>query len=122
MKKKLFILATIAFFCFSACEKYDNDKELKGKTFTYDNGYYGTYRIKSSYIFKLNGSVTWESTVGNSAKATFEHFKYKLDGSRIEIYHDNSTYWKKEVRNTLSESGTYYGSYIIIRDLKHTVE
>ena len=122
--KKLILLSVIliSIVCFTSCEKYDNDKELRGKTFTYNNGYTGKYRIISTYIFKMDGHIIWESTVGNSEKATFEHLKYRLDGSNLVIYRDNHNYWKKEAQNKVSASGTYHGSYIIISDLKHILK
>ena len=33
--------------------------------------------------------------------------EWKIDGNKIRVYHDNSTYWKADVRGTLQYEGTY---------------
>lgn len=35
------------------------------------------------------------------------HFKWEIDGNKISVYHDKSTYWKSHVRGTLWETGVY---------------
>jgi hypothetical protein len=107
------ILLMLCTLCHTSCKKYDNDDRLKGNTYTYWNGYTGRYQIRMSYEFKRDGSVINAANIADIS-TTSEHLRYTLSGELLTIYHDNSTYWKKEARNAVFERGTFTGTSIII--------
>ncbi|MDE7433041.1 MAG: hypothetical protein K2N34_14165 [Lachnospiraceae bacterium] len=107
---------------FTAC-KGDINTELKGKTFEYSNGLYGSNRIWSSYKFERSGNVYHESQVGNAPKFDTKGcaLYYTLEDKTLTIYH-GSRGWKKEVRNTVYASGEYFDDYLVIDGLRYMLQ
>lgn len=118
--KKLLLLITFFACLFTACSKGDINTELKGQTFEYWNGEYGSSLIRISYKFEKSGNVYHTSKIGNLSEYNTKgcSLYYTLDDRELKIYHGNKG-WKKEVRNTIYASGEYYGDYLIIGGNKY---
>ena len=108
MKKifKLFLCLSMV-FSLAGCEEIDHP--IAGHTYsTYGGSSIGSMSV---YIhFATNGSFDIDymtKTITGYDHDKFEHFKWKVDGNKITITHDNSTYWKASVRGTLYETGMY---------------
>lgn len=110
---KLVLLFSISIL-FVSCEN-TGDISLKGKTYEYHNGEFGTYKIRNTYEFLPLGKVYHSMQVGYSSEYNTDgcDLYYKVNGNSITIYY-GTIGWKESVRNTVYAYGYYYGDYIII--------
>ncbi len=104
---KKILICCLAFFgmlLFQGCES-EIDHPIAGKV-------YVLYAENSStYLyFHLNGDFEIDykqkTLLGDTHNWT-NHLEWTVEGNKISVYHDNSTYWKSHVRGTLFQEGTY---------------
>ena len=111
------LLLTLFAVLLGGCSKDDYDvvPALAGKTFVYDNGYSGSDLIRITYKFENSGNVYHKSEVGTLSPFDTSgcDLYCKMEGNNFTIYH-GAKGWKKEVRNTVYETGIYNGVNIII--------
>lgn len=106
MKKILLVFtAFFSVLLFTSCNP-EIDHPIAG------NVYVNFGKEMSVYIyFHLNGEFEidfMEKTIlGEYKHNKYDHMEWKIDGNKIRVYHDNSTYWKADVRGTLQYEGTY---------------
>lgn len=123
MKTFVFFSAILTFAVLTTSCQKTSDHDLDGKTFVYDNGYRGSLKIRITYEFQRNGNVYNEIETGYSTPFTTDGcaLYYKLDGTDLTIYYGVRG-WKKEVQNTVYETGSYYGTYLIIKGNKYELQ
>lgn len=114
MKKFLLPIIVLMAVFLPSC-KGDVNTDLKGKTFTYWNGEFGSWNITSTYEFQNTGNVYHELQIGYSGKYDTDgcSLYYKMNGDDFTIYHGTRG-WKKEVQKTVYATGTYYRDYIVV--------
>lgn len=115
MKKFIYFLSFALFIALVGCSKKSTNEPtdtpssksavvIKGHTYQYKDGtgyinFYFSSNMTVSMTSKINGEYT-----SNSA------LTYKIDNNNVDIYRDNSTYWKEAYRGKLLYHMVYYPS------------
>ena len=95
---------------FSGCDASYVDHPIAGKAFwDYGGSSYGSV---TKYVeFYSNGRFDYDymtkTITGYDHERYDKHFKWTVDGNKIKVYKDNSTYWKASARGTLEAEGYY---------------
>lgn len=113
--KRLLLLLFIS-LSFIGCDNMYVNHPISGKVYHKDLSTPGTYTHVYVYFYS-NGrfdKYTYYSTFSSNYD---KHFKWEIEGNKVLIYYDNSTYWKSSVRGTLLSIYTYDAkNNIIISD------
>lgn len=99
MKKYILFAFVAVAFILSGCSQ-EIDHPIAGHSYFHYAGkrYDG---LLSSYFFWRDGTCSYTIYLMNGDEgAKYEHFVWNYEKEYIIIKHDNSTFWKKEVRGT----------------------
>jgi hypothetical protein len=106
MKKFLLVFSTVVCaMLFTSCNS-EIDHPIAG------NVYLNYGKTMSVFIyFYSNGNFEIDfmekNILGETTHNKYEHMKWEIEGNKISVYYDKSSYWKPEVRGDLKYTGTY---------------
>lgn len=108
--KRLFYLfflavAIVAAGCSGNAPTPKSASSIKGHTYRYAEG--------SNYVsmyFAYSGTCTYTHNIDGDFLST-SNLIYKISGTNVDIYTDNSTNWAENKRNTLLYHMVYLSSY-----------
>lgn len=101
---KKFILLSILALTLIGCGETVNHPIADHVFVNYTN----SSREYASAAYAFSGSGSCKILIyTQTPPTTFEHFKWKPEGNTIVIRHDNSFYWKAEVRGTIEDELIY---------------
>lgn len=118
MKLKKILFLIILCMCVSIIAGCDTnskhiDHPISGKIYYY----YGGAKVGniSVYIYFYSNGICDQDYVrrtstGDEHNRCDRHLEWQVEGNKVSIYHDNSTYWKASERGTLLEKYTYDSS------------
>lgn len=100
MKKLFYLFFMAAAIVFAGCSDKSSAvppdaSAVKGHTYQYSSG-----STTISFYFASSGSCRYAGYSGGSS-TIYNQLVYRIDGYNVDVYTDNSTYWKESGRNVL---------------------
>lgn len=109
MKKIYFaLIAVLLALTFTGCQA-DIDHPIAGHTYSnYGGSSIGSISVYVTFHSKGSFEIDYMTkTYTGYEHNKYGHMKWSVEGNRITVIHDNSTYWKSSVRGTEAYSGSY---------------